>query len=164
MMKTDGTFTFTVGDPIHLHGFADGAAVAWSQDQDTQKKIKNAIEEMFDVFSDNTYPYEDFYQPIERGFLQAIIVAKTVNEAAANWAGLKAVATLSAIYRLDLNQEAETIMAWYGMLLKKHPAALALLSDIGVMLDSKPDAVDGGMIEPTKHKNEMEPHFPKGSE
>ncbi len=134
-MDTNGTFTFTIGDPIRLKGFSDGAAVPWSQEEGVQKQIKDEIEEMFDVFSDRTYPYDDYYKYVETGFLRGVAEAKTLNEAAANWAGLKVVAELSALYRLDLEQDVGKITASYVAVLKDHPSALVLLAKTGVSID-----------------------------
>jgi hypothetical protein len=134
-MSTGGTFTFTTGNPIQLQGFRDGAAASWPQDPDVQRRMKNEIEDMFDVFSGDAYPYEDYYKYVESGFLQGIIEAETVNDAAANWAGLKVVAELSAVYRLNLHQDVGKITASYVDVLKNHPSALTLLSKAGVAID-----------------------------
>ncbi len=98
-MKTIGTFTFTTGEPIRLQAFSDGAAVSWPRDKGVQKQIKDEIINQFDVFSDDTNPYDDYYKYIEADFLQGIKDAESVNEAAVNWAGLEAVAALSALDR-----------------------------------------------------------------
>jgi hypothetical protein len=135
-MSTNGTFTFTTGHPIQLEGFRHGAAVSWAQDKDVRKRIKDKIEDGFDVFSDGSYPYEDYYKYVEAGFLQGIIEAETVNEAAANWAGLEVVASLSAIYRLDCTQSEEKITASYIDTFKDHPLALHLLSESGIAVDT----------------------------
>jgi len=131
-MSTGGTFTFTTGNPIQLQGFRDGAAVLWAQDQEVHRRMKSEIDNMFDVFSDGTYPYEDFYKYVETGFLQGITEAETVNDAAANWAGLKVVAALSASYRLDLDQDEGRITKSYLDGLKNHPSALKFLAQAGI--------------------------------
>ncbi len=140
-MNTIGTFTFTTGEPIRLQGFSHGAAVSWAQDKRIQQQIKDEIEDRLDVFSDDTYPYEDYYTYVEAGFLRGIREAESVNEAAVNWAGLDAVASLSAVDRLDLDQDKKNITAWYVDTLKNHPMALTLLSQAGiaVKIEKKPD-------------------------
>lgn len=95
-MNTIGTFTFTTDAPIRLQGFGDGTAISWAQDTRIQKPIKDEIEDRFDVFSDDTYPYEDYYKYGEAGFLQGIKEAKFV---------YKTVAALSALDRLNLAQD-----------------------------------------------------------
>ena len=134
-MNTIGTFTFTTGEPIRLQGFSDGAAVSWARGKGIQKQIKDAIESQFDVFSDDTYPYEDYYKYVEAGFLQGIREAESVNDAAVNWAGFEAVAALSAVDRLDLDQDEDKIAASYIDGLKNHPMALTLLSSAGITVN-----------------------------
>ncbi len=141
-MDTYGTCTFTIGDPIRLQGFPDGAAIPWSQDENVHERMKSEIEDMYDVFNDATYPYEDYYKYVEIGFVRGITEAHAVNEAAANWAGLKVVASLSALYRLDLDQNEESIMASYIDILKDHPSALNLLYKAGV--DIGKNTIDNG--------------------
>lgn len=136
-MNKIGTFTFTTGKPVQLQGFSDGAAVSWARDQGIQKQIKDEIESQFDVFSDDTYPYEDFYKYVEAGFLQGIREAESVNEASVNWTGLKAVAALSAADRLDLDQDEDKITASYIDALKNHPMALTLLSQAGITVKTE---------------------------
>ncbi len=153
IMSKIGTFTFTTGEPIRLQGFSDGAAVSWARDQRIQKQIKDEIEGQFDVFSDDTYPYEDYYKYVETGFLQGIKDAESVNEAAVNWAGLEAVAMLSAIDRLDLDQDKEKITASYVDGLKNHPKALTLLTQAGitVQINEKPESTALG--DPVSERN-----------
>ena len=134
-MNKIGTFTFTTGEPIRLQGFSDGAAVSWAQDKGILKQIKDEIEDRLDVFSDDTYPYEDYYTYVEAGFLQGIREAESVNEAAVNWAGLEAVAALSALDRLDLDQDEGKIRASYVEILKNHSLALTLLSQAGIAVN-----------------------------
>lgn len=136
-MNKIGTFTFRTGEPIQLQGFSDGSAVSWAQDKGIQKQIKDEIEDKLDVFSDETYPYENFYKYVEAGFLQGIREAESVNAAAANWAGLEAVAALSALDRVDLDQDEEKITASYVDILKNHPLALTLLSEAGISVGIK---------------------------
>ena len=140
-MHTIGTFTFTIGEPIRLQGFSDGAAVSWAQDKGIHKQLKNKIEEQFDVFSDETYPYDDYYQYVEEGFLQGITDAESVNQAAANWAGLEAVAALSTLHRVDLDQDVTKITNSYLKMFENHPSALSLLSEAGIAIgvDEKSD-------------------------
>ncbi len=76
-MNAIGTFTFTTGEPIRLQGFSEGAAVSWAQDKDIQKQIRDEIEGQFDVFSDDTYSYEDYCTYVEAGFLQSIKEAES---------------------------------------------------------------------------------------
>ena len=134
-MNKIGTCTFTTGKPLQLQGFSDGAAVSWARDEGIQKQIKDEIEGQFDVFSDDTYPYEDFYKYVEAGFLQGVREAESVNEAAVNWAGLEAVAALSAVDRLDFNQDKDKITASYIDGLKNHRMALTLLSQAGITVN-----------------------------
>ncbi len=140
-MTAIGTFTYTTGEPLRLQGFSDGAAVSWARDKGIQEQIKEKIEDQFDVFSDDTYPYEDYYKYVEAGFLQGIKDAESVNEAAVNWAGLEAVAALSALDRQDHDQDEEQIKASYIEILKKHSLAAALLSQAGiaVAIETQPE-------------------------
>ena len=82
-----------------------------------------------------TYPYEDYYKYVEAGFLKGIREAESVNEAAVNWAGLEAVAALSAVDRLDLDQDEGKITASYIDGLQNHPMALTLLSQAGITVN-----------------------------
>ncbi len=152
-MNTIGTFTFTTGEPIRLQGFSDGAAISWARDQGIQKQIKDEIEGQFDVFSDDTYPYEDFYKYVEAGFLQGIREAEFVNEAAVNWAGLQAVAVLSAIDRLDLDQDEEKIIASYVNGLKNHPKALTLLTQAGITVQINEKSESTVLGDPGNERN-----------
>ncbi len=140
-MNTESTFTFTTEKPLKLQGFRDGAAVSWAQDPDVQRRMKNEIEDMFDVFSEDAYPDEDYYQYVESGFLHGITEAETVNDDAENWAGLKVVAGLSAVYRLDLGQDEGQITKSYLDVLKDHPSALKFLAQAGIAMN---------MVEETK--------------
>ncbi len=134
-MSKYGSFTLTIGHPIQLQGFSDGAAVSWSQDEEALRQIKSEIEGLFDVFSDEVYPYEDFYQYVESGFIQGITEAQTMNDASANWAGLKVIALLSAPYRLDLDQDEGEILASYADRFTNHPLGLNFLSQAGIPVD-----------------------------
>ncbi len=131
-MKTIGTFTFTTGEPIRLQGFSDGAAVSWARDKGIQQQIKDEIKNQFDVFSYDTYPYEDYYKNVETGFLQGIKDAESGNEAAVNWAGLEAVAALSAVDRLDLDQDEEKIKTSHVEILKNQSLPAIFLSQAGI--------------------------------
>lgn len=136
-MDKYGTFTFTPGNPIQLMGFSDGAAVLWSQNQDIHRQMTSAIEDMIDVFCDGTYPYENYYKYVEAGFLRGMIESESLNETTANWAGLKVVASLSALYRLDLDQDEGKIIASYLDQLKDHPSAMKSLTEIGVAFENE---------------------------
>ncbi len=129
MMKY-GTFTFSAGDPIKLMGFNEGAAVSWAQGQETHRQMTSAIEDMIDVFCDGTYPYENYYKYVESGFLRGILETESLNDIAANWAGLKVVASLSAEYRLDFDQDEKKIAASYIDQLKNHPSAVKFLAEM----------------------------------
>ena len=135
-MRHNGTFTFTIGHPIQLNGFKDGAAVSWAQDREVRQRIQDEVEGMFDVFCDGTYPYEDFYKYVECGFLKGVKEAETVNEVAANWAGLEVIASLSAPHRLDLEQDERKVTASYLEEFKDYPAALQFLSQAGIPVDT----------------------------
>ncbi len=135
--ETYGIVAFSVGNPLEPKDFSKGAAVSWSKNPDNIVQIKLDIEGMFDSSSDGTYPYEDYYKGVEQSFLTGIGNAKTVDEAAVNWAGLQAVAELSKDYRPDMDSNKELIMASYVDQLKGNPEASTLLAQIGVAVEDK---------------------------
>ena len=76
--------------------------------------------------------------PIQlQGFRMGATISWSQDKASASWAGLKVNASLSAPYRLDLDQDEGEILASYVDRFTNHPLGLNFVSQAGIAVNWK---------------------------